>query len=221
LYNYAMPAYSRGLHLQKAVGQTYTIHIPHRYTLGEKVPLVILLHWGGKKYRYMGRDMMEIFGLPAFSEMQAILVAPDRKRQHWATEKAMNDLVKLVDYLDQHYNLDPNRRLVAGFSIGGVGVWYLGAEVPTLFSCGITIAAPIPEHIIDKEWSFPIFTIYGRNDEVFPYDINFSRAQLMKEKGAPVEFETVENAMHTDLREYIGVFGKARNWVKGIWGESN
>jgi len=213
-----MSAQTSGIHLQKSVGQNYAIHIPHRHTKGEKVPLILLLHWGGRKYRWIGRDMLELVGLPALSELQAIIIAPDRKRRHWANEKALNDLIRLLDFLEHHYNLDSNKRLVVGYSIGGVGVWYIGSEAPSMFSCGISIAAPIPDHILDREWVFPIYSLHGRHDEAFPHDLNLSKAEILKDKGAPLEFETVENAMHTDIRNYAESFANARNWVEKFWG---
>jgi dienelactone hydrolase len=180
---------------------------------------VLLLHWGGKNYRYIGRDILELLGIPAFSELQAIIVAPDRKRKHWATPQALNDLDRLVNYLIQQYNLDPYQRVVAGFSMGGGGVWFIGAEAPSLFACGISIASPIPEDIIASDWSFPVYSIHGFNDEIFPHDLNFGRAQALKENGAPIEFETVEGTMHTDIKNYVDAFGNARNWVKKVWGD--
>jgi predicted peptidase len=208
---------SSGIHLQKFAGQNCAIYIPHRYALGKKVPLVMLLHWGGKKYRYIGREILELFGLPVFSEMEAVIIAPDRKRRHWVNEKSLKDIKNLVDYLDQHFNLDPDRRVVAGYSEGGLGVWYLGSEDPSLFHCGVSGAAPIPDDIDSSNWTFPIFSLNGRFDELIPHDVSRARAQEMKNAGAPVEFETVEGAMHADVRSYVEAAGKARTWVMDVW----
>jgi len=213
-----MPKLSSGIHLQKAVGQKFTLYIPYRYTLGESVPLIMLLHWGGKKYRYQGRDMLEGLVLPALSTMEAIIVAPDRKRKHWATPKAIGDLEKLIHHMDQNYKLDSQNKVVVGYSEGGIGVWYLGAEYPELFSCGIALAAPIPEQIMKADWQFPVYSIHGRYDEMVPHDVNFKRAQSMKQNGAPLEFVTVENAMHTDVRLYIDPLSHSANWVRNVWG---
>ena len=212
-----MLALSSGIHLQKFAGQYSTIYIPHRYTLGEKVPLVLLLHWGGKKYRYVGREILELFGLPVFSEMEAVIIAPDRKRRHWATPKSLKDLENLVEFMDQNFNLDPNRRVVTGFSEGGLGVWYLGAENPSLFACGVSSASPIPDHIDGTTWTFPVFSLHGQFDELIPHDVNFTRAQELKNAGAPVEFETIEGAMHADLRRYSSAARKVTAWVKKVW----
>lgn len=208
---------SSGIFVQKIAGQTCAMNIPHRYTLGEKVPLVLLLHWGGKKYRYIGREMLEMFGLPVFSEMQAIIIAPDRKRRHWANPKAMKDLVDLVDYMDQNFNLDQGRRVIAGYSLGGIGVWYIGAENPSLFPCGVSVAAPIPDHLNGEGWSFPIFAVHGQFDEIFPHEMNLTRAQSLQAGGAPVEFSTVEGAMHADFRAYADAGRQVRKWVAGVW----
>lgn len=212
-----MPNFENGLHMQKAARQTYSIYIPYRHTIGESVPLIVMLHWGGKKTRFGGREFLELVGLPAFNSMQAIIVAPDRKRKHWALPQAADDLEKLIDYLDQIYNLDPKRRMVAGFSEGGIGVWYLGLERPRLFSCGISVGSPIPEQIVDYGWGFPLYTIHGVFDEIVPHDLNQKRAKDLKSKGAPIEFATVENATHGEIRKYIDPLINASLWVQNIW----
>ncbi len=212
-----MPEFSSGLHLQKAARQRYTIYIPHRHTQGEKVPLVLLLHWGGKKYRYIGRDAMEQFGLPALNELQAIIVAPDSKRRHWATPQSETDLTRLVAYLEEHYNIDPTRRAVVGYSGGGMGAWYLVSQRPDLFSCGAAIAAMVPEHILDSGWKFPMYLVHSKLDEVIPYEIARQRAEKLQQENAMVHFETVENATHTDIRDYIPALNRAIPWFKQIW----
>ena len=212
-----MPETSAGIHLEKAAGQNYTIHIPYRHSQGEIVPLIMLLHWGGRRYRYIGRDMLEQFGLPALSEMQAVIVAPDRKRRHWAHHKVGNDLANLIDHLDSHYNLDPRERVVVGFSIGGQGVWYLGEEKPDLFTCGVAIASPVPEHILDSRWRFPVHAIHSELDELYPHALTARNIEILQEKGAPVNLNSLPLASHTEVREYITPVTQAIPWIEEVW----
>ncbi len=214
-----MPEKTTGIHLEKAAGQTYTISIPHRYTQGEQVPLILMLHWGGRKYRYIGREILEQLGLPAYSGMQAIMVAPDRKRKHWATPHAGQDIAQLVKYLDAHYNLHPTQRAVVGFSIGGMGVWYLGSEHPELFTCGVAIAAPIPPQFIEQPWNFPIYAIHSETDEVFPEERNAETAAILVDRGAPVAYQTFIGASHEDVRAYIPAVSQSAAWITQTWGE--
>lgn len=209
-----MPEQTRGIHLEKAVGQRYAIYIPHRYTQGEAVPLVLLLHWGGKKYRYIGRDILEQVGLPALTELEAIIVAPDRKRKHWASPKAEKDLVRLLAYLDENYRLLPGKRIVAGYSIGGIGVWYMASQRPDLFTCGVTLAAPPPEHLVEGEWDFPLYIVFSKMDEIFPYEITKQWVEQLQQNGAPIEFVSVEWASHIDVRDYIPLFQQAVPWIR-------
>ena len=215
-----MPETSAGIHLEQATGQKYSIHIPHRHMQGETVPLIVLLHWGGQKYRYHGRDILEQFGFPAFSEMEAIIVAPDRKRKHWAMPRAAKDLARLIDYLDEHYHLDHRKRAVVGFSAGGMGVWYLGAERPDLFSCGVAVASPVPAHLAEMRWRFPVYAVHSELDELFPYRVNAERVAAMQEQGAPVTLKMVEFASHTNVRDYIPAAAQSAGWMREIWGES-
>lgn len=212
-----MPEQSTGLHLEKAVGQTYTIHIPHRASKGEQVPLILLLHWAGQKYRWMGRGILEDLGLPAFSEMQAIIVAPDRKRRHWAVPQAAKDLTKLIGYLEEHYNLDDRKRAVVGFSLGGIGVWRLMLESPDLFPCGVPVSAPIPDHIEPTALKSPIYAIHSELDEHFPFEVNQDNANRLIEGGAPLELHTVPTAAHTEVRQFIPAVAESAAWMQKVW----
>ncbi|MGD2026711.1 MAG: alpha/beta fold hydrolase [Anaerolineales bacterium] len=212
-----MPEFTSGIHLEKGAKQRYTIHIPHQHTLGEAVPLVVLLHWGGKRYRYIGRDMLEQFGLPALNRLQAILVAPDSKRRHWATRKSADDISSLIAYLEEHYNVDSAKKVVVGFSVGGVGVWYLAAQRPDLFSCGVAVASTVPEHILEDEWNFPMYIVHSELDDLFPFEIVQQRAAQLQQENAPIRFEKVEFAAHTDIRDYIPAVSRVISWIQQNW----
>lgn len=212
-----MPDTSPGIHLEKYRGQNFALSVPFRHTQGERVPLIVLLHWGGRPYRYVGRDMLELFGLPAFSERQALLVAPDRKQRHWATPEAVTDLTHLIEYLDQHYHLDHDRRAVAGFSMGGMGVWYLATEQPDLFDAGVVAASPIPAHLAAEGLKMPLFAIHSHLDEVFPYEPVAVRARELIAANAPLQFRDIPDASHADVRFYLNAMPAANRWLLEHW----
>lgn len=212
-----MPEFSAGIHLEKAAGQNYTIHIPLRHTQGATVPFIMLLHWGGRPYQYYGRDILEQLGFPALSEMQAMIVAPDRKRRHWAHPNTGEDLATLIEHLDTHYSLHPTQRAVVGFSMGGQGVWYLGEEKPDLFTCGVAIASPVPEHLLNSRWRFPAHAIHSEMDEIFPHSLTARNIEILQEKGAPVSLSSLSFASHTEVREYITPLTQSIPWIEEVW----
>jgi predicted peptidase len=212
-----MPETSAGIHLEKHRKQTYAISVPFRHTQGERVPLIMLLHWGGRPYRYIGREMLELFGLPAFSERQALLVAPDRKSRHWATAEAATDLADLIDFLELHYHIDQNQRAVAGFSMGGMGVWYLASEQLGMFSAGVTVASPIPDHLTAKSLLMPLFAVHSQLDEVFPFEPVASRAEELIAANAPLRFQDIPDASHADLRYYLNAMPAVNRWLIDQW----
>ena len=212
-----MPELKTGFHRERIKGHHYTINIPHRASQGERVPLILMLHWGGPKFPWMGRGIMEDIGLPAFAEMQAIIVAPDRRRRHWAKPKAIEDIAWLVSYLEEHYPLDPRRRVVVGYSLGGIGVWYLLLKRPDLFPCGVAMAAPVPDHLDPADWKVPIYLINSTIDEDFPFPPNQERANRFLEAGAPLEFHPLEDAAHTDVRKYIPSLTGSIAWIEQNW----
>jgi len=217
MYNSNMPETKTGIHRERVNGQNYTINIPYRASQGERVPLILMLHWGGPKFRWMGRGMIEDLGLPALSPMEAIIVAPDRRRSHWAKPRAVEDIAWLIDYLEEHYPLDPGKRVVAGYSLGGSGVWYLLKESPDLFPCGVAMAASVPDDLDPGDWKSPIYLINGEFDENIYFPTNQERASKFIEAGVPLEFHSVPDATHTDIRKYISPLTQTISWMEKIW----
>lgn len=57
----------------------------------------------------------------------------------WAGE---TDVLEVIESVRARYNIDPDRILLAGFSMGGAGAWQLGLRRPDLF-CGLEINAGV------------------------------------------------------------------------------
>ena len=216
-----MANHSPGFHLQTERRLKHTIYLPHRYTTEEQLPLVVMLHWGGKKFRYISREIMENLGIPGLTPLQAVLVAPDRKRRHWALPKAVDDLRNLLAFMEEEYQIHPTRRIIAGYGMGGIGVWYIAQNHPEMFNAGISMAAPIPSHVTQMKWRFPIYCINSKLDEVYPYDLAEKTVNQLQENGAPIEFSSVEFASQLNVRDYIDPLSFTIPWIEAQWGNKN
>jgi enterochelin esterase-like enzyme len=100
-------------------------------------PLIIFLHGrGGDEttdlYAFMGllRKVVAARGLP-----EPLVVFPNGGVTGYRGAMATMIVEELLSYLEQHYRLDParNRRLLAGFSMGGGGAVRLQLQYPELF----------------------------------------------------------------------------------------
>jgi len=100
-------------------------------------PLIIFLHGrGGNEttdlYAFMGllRKVVAAKGLP-----EPLVVFPNGGLTGYRGAMAILIVEELLPYLEQHYRLDParNRRLLAGFSMGGGGAVRLQLQYPERF----------------------------------------------------------------------------------------
>lgn len=106
-------------------------------THDKPAPLIIFLHGrGGDEttdlYAFMGllRKVVAARGLP-----EPLVVFPNGGVTGYRGAMATMIVEELLSYLEQHYRLDParNRRLLAGFSMGGGGAVRLQLQYPELF----------------------------------------------------------------------------------------
>lgn len=197
--------------------QRYTISIPHGYSIDEPSPLILALHWGGPRYPYMGKDFLLGLAKPALEELKAIIVAPDCKQDDWVNSESETDILELLTFLKDHYSLDPQRTLVTGYSLGGIGAWYLGAKHQDLFNGVLPISALPPSEAIEIQWNIPIYVIHSRQDEIFPFINTESYVNRIKTDGAPVTLVLLDDLPHFDTWCFIEPLHAALPWIKEIW----
>lgn len=105
--------------------QRYALYIPDCYASGRSHPLVLVLHWGGPMYPFKGMATLEKVVLPAFRELDALMVAPDCTAGHWANPQSEAAVLELLDHLLDHDRVDRDRILLTGISRGGTVIWLL------------------------------------------------------------------------------------------------
>jgi predicted peptidase len=91
-------------------GQRYTIAIPGSYAGGNVVPLVVVLHWGGVVTPFYGKSILAYLVEPAWRELGAIIVAPDCVHGDWTNPQSESEIIALLEYLQDSYNIDADRR---------------------------------------------------------------------------------------------------------------
>ena len=121
---------------------------------GRSFPLVMWLHGGqGLENEDFLQGLIDATQSPEFA---SVLVAPQAKRDFWApcreigtrnvtcdsnTTRDMSAALQLVDELESQYPIDSSKRLVAGHSFGGVGIFDLFAKHPEVFSAAIPVSS--------------------------------------------------------------------------------
>jgi predicted peptidase len=210
-----------GIHKQKLEPSEhlYTIGIPEGYQEAESVPLILVLHWGGPVMSYTGELVLLGLAVPGLYELGAIMVAPDRNTEDWANPQAEADLIELLDFIQEQYRIDEDKVVILGYSLGGIGAWYMAARHPERFSVAIALSAMPPKEARKMPWKTPMYVIHSIRDELFPIQDLGAVINPMMEQGAPIEFFPIDKARHYHTESFIDPLRSAVPWVKKMWRE--
>jgi pimeloyl-ACP methyl ester carboxylesterase len=128
--------------------QPYHLMIPASYDPAKPIPLYVYLHgrsqydpdlgmgWAGGNDRGGGGGGNGGSATP-YIRIDAFGRANNSYR--WAGE---TDVLEAIASVRKRYNIDPDRILLSGFSLGGAGSWQLGLHYPDMF-CGLEIDAGV------------------------------------------------------------------------------
>ena len=197
--------------------QRYTIAIPAGYTDDKPAPLVLALHYAGPVTPFYGEGILAGLVEPGLRELGAIIVAPDCQLGDWANPDSELEVIELLKYLQDHYAIDARKTLITGYSLGGIGTWYLAARHQDKFAAAIPMAGwPQPDSA-EVEWKIPLYVIHSRADQVVPFDQTEQVVRQLKERGAAVQFVLLEGITHYETEYFVAPLQAAAPWIRKVW----
>jgi predicted peptidase len=156
------------------VSYQYRIYVPKgRGESGQKVPVMLYLHGSNRRGTDNEAQLADLYenikGFP--DNWQFIVVIPQcREDTFWAgpmTEQAMAALDQTV----KEFNGDENRLYLAGYSMGGFGVWQTAITFPNKFAALVPIAGGIEPvgKVSDKDRAILSAQVTAAADSPNPY----------------------------------------------------
>ncbi len=183
-----------GLYELETGPHTYTLYLPDGFDSAETYPLIVSLHFAGYNGPHYGRSLLEAAVIDGFRELNAIIVAPDA--QSWVSQLGATSAMDVTQLALDAYRIDRERVLLTGYSMGGGGTWFLGAQTQDLFTALMPMAAfPRPDSA-EKAWTIPIIALNSTADELFDYATAEQRINEIAATGADVTLVTVNNVSH-------------------------
>jgi len=162
----------------------YSLSIPKNYQAEQPTPLILALHYAGHGIPYYGKPMITELVGPAFLELNAIIAAPDCTAADWTQAQSVTDVLELLDHIESEYHIDPQKRLITGYSMGGMGTWHLAANHPERFNAAIIMAGLPPQNAHKVDWKIPLFVLHSRQDELMPIKPTQKKSLSSKIRGS-------------------------------------
>ncbi len=201
----------------------YTLSIPEGVQPSEPRPLVIALHFAGRDRPHFGRAVLTRLVEPGLRQLGAIIAAPDSPGRGWNHPDGERAVLDLIEHLSKSYPVDSERIVLTGYSLGGMGTWYIAARHPETFSAAIPMAgAPRgeSEEHLRTFVKLPIYAIHSRLDTVVPLAPTEEAMTKLRGWGAhKAELTVVEDVTHYETAGFVPYLRDAVDWLRDIWTE--
>ncbi|HZT67920.1 MAG TPA: alpha/beta hydrolase-fold protein [Acidimicrobiales bacterium] len=163
--------------------QPYTLMVPATYRPGRRLGITLALHSLGDHYwQYTLSD-----GMRSWSDGHHAFVASPEARgtDLWYHGVAELDVFEMWNDVARHFDLDPSKAAILGYSMGGYGTQWLSSLYPDLFGKAVSmVGGPnmatgwIPPVREGSDWNqnvevwlenfrnLPIMKVYAQEDEL-------------------------------------------------------
>jgi predicted peptidase len=199
-------------------GIRYTVSIPPGYTGEESFPLILALHYGGEVTPFFGAGALRGIFEPAFRELGAIVVAPDCPGSGWTDPRSVEAIWAVLEKVSSDFWIDQARTLVTGYSMGGIGTWYLASTHPERFAAAVVVSGRPPEGVSLEGWQVPLYVIHSRRDEILDLGPTQAAVQELESQGAEVRLVILDDPTHYETGRFVPALRASIPWLQQVWG---
>jgi predicted esterase len=176
--------------------QPVAVYVPARYVPGRGAPLIVFLH---------GRPQSESALIaPSFvgdlaEKTGTIIVAP-YGRGYYDFEGSESDVYDALAAATQAFSIDPRKRYLVGYSMGGFSVFAVAPVHPNQWSAVMSIAGALlgskSNQVVATLRNTPFYILTGARDVSIPTQYPTTTAVFLRNNGIPVTFYSDPKATH-------------------------
>ena len=211
------------------VTYNYRIYVPKEIDPKQKPAVMLYLHGSNRRGSDNQAQLDDLYeSIKGFSQnWRFIVVVPQcRENAFWAGPM-MDQAIAALDQTVKEFGADPDRLYVAGYSMGGFGVWQTAITYPDKFAALVSIAGGVePMGVVSAEdkallspqaaaaasapdtvrayaealHKLPVWVVHGSNDESVPVDQSRKLVNAFKAVGDPdVNYTELQGVGHGSL----------------------
>jgi predicted esterase len=189
--------------------QPYMVYLPTDFDSSRKYPLIVFLHGSAS-------TETNIRGWRALIPDGFIALGPRGRgpSNYYCWDNAQTDIAEAIQSVKENFPIDERNVFLAGFSMGGYGVYRTFHETPGTYkaiavfsgkpSIGFQSRAPKDAKIVDFTQpanikifkGVPVFIFHGKRDLNVPYADTERFVAKLKRAGASVEFHAEADKGH-------------------------
>ncbi|WP_326548065.1 alpha/beta hydrolase-fold protein [Mycolicibacterium sp. ND9-15] len=122
--------------------QPYSVCLPSTYAPGRKLPLTLLLHslaLGQNQFAAIDPRLLR----QVCEDRESVVVTPlARGPSCWYFDEGELDVWEVWARVSEQLGADPDRTVIAGYSMGGYAAYKLGLTYPQVFAQAVVLAGP-------------------------------------------------------------------------------
>ncbi len=203
----------------------YVVFVPEGYSADKKWPVVLFLHGAGEK----GADGIKPISvglgtaLCSTPNQKFIAVFPqseNRRGRHltgWLAKTVdAQRAARILDQVETEYSIDPNRRVLCGWSMGGYGAWSQASENPDHWAGVLAISGGRVDETLSltklAKSQIPVWAIHGNQDALIPFEQSTQLVHSLNELGGNGTVTIVDGIGH-DIWRYVFADQRVMDWL--------
>lgn len=194
----------------------YWLYTPANPTTN--MPLITYLHGGSGR----GNDLNLVItgSLPKFlydstvKDIPAYILIPQCPA-NLTWEQIATSLIELIDNVSNVKQINQNKISLTGHSLGGSGVWKIGATYSSKFSCIAPLSGSVQTNTASSYTGIPVWAFVGSADVIVDPISSTTIVPMINALGGNAQVKTYNGATHFDVPDltYKDVSVNLLNWM--------
>lgn len=169
-------------------GQPFVLNVPNSYSTQNAYPLLIHLHGAGVRPNPYDRVKIRNDVIEAF---------PFNRGDAGYTGLGEVNILKMIAYIRRWYTIDPQRIHISGFSMGGIGAYYLATRYPDRFASVGTYGGAAFNVFYENLIHTPISILHGQRDRAVMVEASRAITNFLGRNSVPYTYHEYPAIGHT------------------------
>jgi predicted esterase len=185
---------------------SYSLFVPEGYSADKQWPIVVFLHGAGERgadgvaqtqvglgpfLKEKSRNYPFLALFPQCEDLQTQIL------QGWNASGSDGQRVySILEAVENDYSVDPAKRILTGWSMGGYGAWQLAAAKPDMWSAVLPVSSGANADTAALLKDVPVWVIHGRRDNVVRSSAAGTAVDALRDAGGSPWFSLVAEQGH-------------------------